>query len=61
MAPSTQSIRKSPIVDTTTISTTPVEYGSGASTSVAASVSTPAWATSSPVGRCWNHDKGWSW
>ena len=30
--------------------TVPSEYGMGASTSVAASASTPAWAMSSPVG-----------
>ena len=39
---------------------TPVEYGSGASTSVAESLSTPAWDTSSPVPWALCHARGWA-
>jgi hypothetical protein len=47
--PSTGSVTIRAIVETTSSSTTPVEYGSGAMTSTAASASTPARATRSPV------------
>ena len=39
----------------------PSEYGIGASTSVAPSASTPAWAMSSPVGWVRYHRYGWAW
>ncbi len=48
-------------VDTKISRTTPSEYGSGASTSVAASLSTPAWDTSSPVPWAPCHASGWAW
>ena len=52
--PRTASVAIIQIVDVTIRMTVPSEYGMGASTSVAASASTPAWAMSSPVGwaRC---------
>ncbi len=41
------------------ISTVPVANGIGASTAIAASVSTPARPTRSPSGRRWCHEIGW--
>jgi hypothetical protein len=48
--PRTASVASIHAADVTTSTTVPVEYGIGASTSVAASASTPACAMSSPVG-----------
>ena len=45
-----RSVASSHATDSTTITITPVEYGSGLSTSAAASTSLPAWDSSSPVG-----------
>ena len=58
-APSTTSVTSIHTVERTIIRIVPVEYGIGASTAIAVSLSTPARPTRSPSGRCWCHEIGW--